>query len=224
MEVFEALATRRSIRAFRPDPVPREAIERILAAASRAPSGSNIQPWRVIVLQGEERDRFCAALRQAHEGGTTPEPEWHYYPRTWREPYLSRRRKLGWGLYGLLGIQRGETERMRAQHGRNFDFFGAPVGMIFTLPRDMEHGAWLDNGMFLMSVMVAARALDLHTCPQAAFAEQSGAVRAALGLPDSELILCGMALGHADADAKVNQLETGRVPVSDFAEFRGAAG
>jgi nitroreductase len=220
MDVFEALATRRSIRAFRPDPVPRAVVERILDAAAQAPSGSNIQPWRVIVLSGAARERLCSALLEAHARGERPEPDWHYYPRTWREPWLSRRRRLGWALYGLLGIQRGDTARMAAQHARNFTFFDAPVGLIFTLSHDLERGSWLDAGMFLQSVMLAARGLGLHTCPQAAFNEHHDVVRRVLGIPASETILCGMALGHADETAPVNDLRAERVRASTFAEFR----
>jgi nitroreductase len=221
MHVLEALATRRSVRAFRPDPVPREAVERILRAAAQAPSGSNIQPWRVIVLTGAARDRLSAALLAAHARGERPEPEWHYYPREWRDPWLARRRRLGWSLYGLLGIARGEAARMAAQHARNFAFFDAPVGLIFTLPRLMERGSWLDAGMFLQSVMLAARGLGLDTCPQAAFLEHHDVVRRELAIPEAEVLLCGMALGFADGDAPVNRLRAERLALEEFAEFRG---
>lgn len=221
MHVLEALATRRSVRAFRPDPVPREAVERILRAAAQAPSGSNIQPWRVIVLTGAARDRLCAALLAAHSRGERPEPEWHYYPRDWRDPWLARRRRLGWALYGLLGIARGETARMAAQHARNFAFFDAPVGLVFTLPRAMERGSWLDAGLFLQSVMLAARGLGLDTCPQAAFLEHHDVVRRELAIPKAEVLLCGMALGFADGDAPVNRLRAERLALEEFAEFRG---
>jgi nitroreductase len=219
MDVLEAMATRRSIRGFRPDPVPRETIEAILAAASRAPSGSNIQPWHVRVTAGAEKVRLSAALRAAHDAREKATREYHYYPRAWREPYLARRRATGWGLYGLLGIGRGDTAAMHAQHGRNYDFFGAPVGLFFTMDRDMELGSWLDCGMFVQGVMLAARGFGLHTCPQAAFCDFHHIVRRELSLPDDRILVCGISLGFADPDAPANRLVTAREKLEDFVTF-----
>ncbi|WP_372622466.1 nitroreductase [Falsiroseomonas sp.] len=219
MHVLEAMASRRSIRGFRPDPVPRETLEKILAAASRAPSGSNIQPWHVRVTMGAEKARLSAALRAAHAAGEKGAREYHYYPRAWREPYLARRRATGWGLYALLGIGRGDTARMSAQHGRNYEFFGAPVGLFFTMDRDMEIGSWLDCGMFLQNVMLAARGHGLDTCPQAAFCDYHHIVRRELSLPEDRILVCGMSLGHADPDEPANRLVTAREPLEDFVTF-----
>jgi nitroreductase len=221
--VEEAILSRRSLRAFRPDRVPRETVERILALASRAPSGSNIQPWHAYVVGGAERDRLARLmhdeyLRHGEEGWKR---EYDYYPPTWREPYLARRRKIGWDLYRLLGIGKGDRERTRAQHARNFLFFDAPVGMVFTLERDLPVGAWLDTGMFLQNVMLAARAFGLDTCPQAAIGNAHAIVRRELEIPDGEIVICGMALGYARADAVENGLVTEREPVTRFARFFG---
>ena len=223
LSAVEAIRTRRSVRAFTPEPVPRETVEFILSLASRAPSGSNIQPWKVYVIAGAPRHALSAELQAAHfdpadtEGGE----EYRYYPTQWFEPYLARRRKVGWDLYGTLGIAKGDKEAMSRQHARNYDFFGAPVGLFFTLDRRMELGSWLDLGMFMENVMVAARGLGLDTCPQAAFNKYHRIVARHLGIPDTEILASGMALGHADPDAPENRLETERAPVSEFTRFTG---
>jgi nitroreductase len=215
----EAIASRRSIRAFLPTPVPREVVERILDAAARAPSGTNMQPWRGHALAGAPLRALCDAL--VAEAGAKVEAEYRYYPEAFFEPYLSRRRKVGWDLYGLLGIAKGDTARMKAQHARNFTFFGAPVGIIFTIDRRLEIGSWLDTGMFLGNVMALARAQGLDTCPQAAFAPHHATIRAMLGVPPNEVVVCGMALGHADPAAPENALVTERAPARDFCAFLG---
>jgi nitroreductase len=219
--VVAAITSRRSIRAFLPIPVPRATVERILDIAARAPSGTNMQPWRGYALSGEPLKRLSAALVAEALAGEPVEAEYRYYPDPFFEPYLSRRRKVGWDLYGLLGIARGETERMRRQHARNFEFFGAPVGLIFTIDRRLEIGSWLDYGIFLGHVMIAARAFGLDTCPQAAFARHHRTIRAHLSIPDEEVVVCGMALGHADPAAPENRLVTERVPARDFCTFLG---
>lgn len=219
MDVFEALATRRSVRGFRPDPVPRATLEHILAIAARAPSGSNIQPWRVRVTVAEEKARLSAALRAAHDAGAKVERDYHYYPRIWREPYLGRRRKLGWDLYTLCGITKGDHAAGHEQRARNFDFFGAPVGLMFSIDRDMELGSWLDFGMFLQSVMLAARGHGLHSCAQAAFCDHHDVVRAHLGIPDDQAVVCGMSLGYIDEAEPANRLETVREPLENYVTF-----
>jgi nitroreductase len=219
MDVFEAMATRRSVRGFLPDPVPRATLEAILAIAARAPSGSNIQPWKVRVTQGEEKRRLSAALREAHDAGAKVPRDYHYYPRNWREPYLARRRRIGWDMYALAGVAKGDHAAGHAQRARNFDFFGAPVGLVFTLDRDLEQGSWLDTGMFLQSIMLAARGHGLDTCAQAAFCDHHDVVRAHLGIPDSEALVCGMSLGYADPEEPVNRLVTERAPLTDWVTF-----
>lgn len=221
--VAAAITSRRSIRAFLDTPVPREAVERILDIAARAPSGTNMQPWRAYALAGEPLKRLSAALVAEAMAGTKGEAEYRYYPDAFFEPYLSRRRKVGWDLYGLLGIAKGEAEKMKRQHARNFDFFGAPVGIVFTIDRRLEIGSWLDYGIFLGNVMTAARCMGLDTCPQAAFAPHHRTIRAHLAIPDNEVVVCGMALGHADPAAPENGLVTDRVPARDFCDFHGFA-
>lgn len=221
--VEEALLSRRSVRAFTPEPVPRALVEEVLALASRAPSGTNIQPWKVRVLAGAVRDRVSAAMVEAYanQGDAGFEAPYNYYPVKWRDPYLARRRKVGWDLYGLLGLTRDNKAGMAKQHARNFQFFGAPVGLIFTLDTDLELGSWIDYGMFLENLMLAARAKGLDTCPQAAISNAHKVVRAELAIPDSEQIVCGMSLGYADPQAIENTLVTVREPVAGFTQFLG---
>jgi nitroreductase len=220
--VDAAITSRRSIRAYLPTPVPRPVIEDILAVASRAPSGTNTQPWKVHVLTGAAKQALSAAVRAAFDDPAqraAHTEEYAYYPTQWASPYVDRRRKVGWDLYTLLGIGRADKARMHKQHGRNYDFFGAPVGLIFTIDRVMQQGSWLDYGMFLQSVMVAARGRGLDTCPQAAFTQFHRIIAAQLGLADTEMVVCGMSLGHADPAAVENTLVTEREPVSGFARF-----
>ena len=218
-EVEAAIGSRRSIRGFTAQPVSRETVERILAVSSRAPSMTNTQPWRVHVLTGAARDRLSAEILAAHEAGEERTIEYDYYPKTWKSPYIDRRRQIGWALYGLLGIGKGDREKTAKQAGRNYGFFGAPVGMIFTIDRELGLGSWLDIGMFMENIMVAARGCGLDTCAQAAFANYHAIIRRHLPIPDNELVVCGLALGHADPDEPANQLVSPRETVADFAAF-----
>ncbi|GLI25142.1 nitroreductase [Xanthobacter flavus] len=215
----EAIRSRRSIRAFLPTPVGDETVGAILELAARAPSGTNIQPWQVLVLRGEPLAALTRELHALSLAGDPGTEEFAYYPRQWREPYLSRRRKVGWDLYGTLGIAKGDTERMRHQLARNFLFFDAPVGLIFTMDRDMERGSWLDYGMFLQNIMIAARAFGLHTCPQAAFNAYGAVIAQRLAIPDTQMIVCSMALGFADPEAPENTFTTVREPLERFVRF-----
>jgi nitroreductase len=219
----EAIASRRSVRAFLPTPMDRATVESLLALAARSPSGTNVQPWKVRVVAGEVRDRLCRAILAAldRDGQEAHRREWNYYPVNWREPYLARRRKIGWDLYGLLGIKKGDFEGTERQRRRNFEFFGAPVGLIFTLDEDLEIGSWLDLGIFIGAFAIAARGRGFDTCPQAAFADFHAIIRSELGIPQNEIVICGMALGHADPDAVENRLVTERAPPSEFATFEG---
>ena len=218
----QAITSRRSIRRFLPTPVPRDVVAEILDVAARAPSGTNMQPWRGYVVVDGPRDALCAAVQTAFDTGESGhQQEVQYYPDTFFEPYLSRRRKVGWDLYGTLGIARGEDAKMHAQHRRNFQFFDAPVGMIFTIHRDLATGSWLDYGMFLENIMIAARARGLDTCAQAAWTRYHGVIRTVLGLRDEEIVVCGMALGLADPDAPENRLVTERTPSGDYMSWHG---
>jgi len=220
--VDHAITSRRSVRAFLPRPVSRETVEAILQVASRAPSGTNLQPWQVHVLTGRAKERLSARLLAIHDDPLELErhqAEYDYYPREWVEPYLERRRKVGWDLYGLLGIGKADRLAMHHQHARNYRFFDAPVGLIFTIDRRMGQGSWLDYGMFLQNLMVTARARGLHTCPQAAFTRFHRVIAEELALLPGQMLVCGMALGYADPLAVENTLETERAPVSAFARF-----
>ncbi|MFM9438360.1 nitroreductase [Janthinobacterium sp. CG_23.3] len=220
--VDAAITTRRSIRAFLPTPVAREEIERILEVAARAPSGTNTQPWKVYVLTGQARQRLAGRILAVHNDPAQARQhteEYAYYPREWTSPFIDRRRKVGWDLYALLGLTRDDKAGMAAQHGRNYQFFDAPVGFIFTIDRVMEQGSWLDYGMFLQSIMVAARGRGLDTCPQAAFTQYHKIIAEELHLPAGEMVVCGMALGFADRGKVENTLVTEREPVAGFVKF-----
>jgi nitroreductase len=221
--VDAAITSRRSIRAFLPTPIPESTIRAILDVAARAPSGTNLQPWKVHVLTGAARERLSERVMAAYddpEQRALHAEEYDYYPREWVSPYIDRRRKIGWDLYGLLGIGKTDKGRMHAQHGRNYAFFDAPVGLIFTIDRVLARGSWLDYGMFLQNIMIAARGRGLDTCPQAAFTQFHRVIAEALGLDDAkEMVVCGMALGHADPDAIANRLTTVRATVDEFTRF-----
>lgn len=217
-----AIRSRRSIRAFLPTPVPREEIDSILQVASTAASGMNAQPWRVHVVTGEAKRRLSGAIAvvddDPDQASQLKEP-YAYYPTEWVSPFVDRRRKVGWDLYGLLGIGKGDKARMHAQHGRNYAFFGAPVGLFFSMNRIMQTGSYMDYGMFLQNVMVAARARGLDTCAQVAFTKFHTLITAQLGIPDDEILLCGMSLGYADPSQIENTLVTEREPTSAFTTY-----
>lgn len=220
--VDAAITSRHSMRAFLPTEVPRDVIEEILRVAARAPSGTNTQPWQVHVLTGAAKQRFSARIQAAFDDPAelaTHQEEYAYYPREWAAPYIDRRRKVGWDLYGLLGIGKTDKARMHDQHGRNYQFFDAPVGLVFSIDRIMQQGSWLDYGMFLQNIMIAARARGLHTCPQAAFTQFHRLISDELRLRPEQMLVCGMALGYADPAAVENSLVTERAPVAEFTRF-----
>jgi nitroreductase len=220
--VDSAITSRHSVRAFLPTEVAREVIEEILAIASRAPSGTNTQPWRVYVLTGRAKEALSGKILAAYDDPAQRAlhtEEYAYYPTEWRSPYIDRRRKVGWDLYGLLGIAKTDKARMHTQHGRNYSFFDAPVGLMFTIDRSMQQGSWLDYGMFLQSIMITARARGLDTCPQAAFLQFHRIITEHVGASAAEQLVCGMSLGFADPDAVENRLVTERAPVSEYTRF-----
>jgi len=220
VSIFSAVETRRSLRAFLPDKVDEKIIREILDAAGRAPSGTNMQPWQTRVFTGDPLQALCDVVVKAFdEKPIGNQSEVQYYPDEWFEPYVGRRRKVGWDLYGLLGIEKGDKAKMHAQHRRNFQFFDAPVGMLFTIDRRLATGSWLDYGMYLQNIMLLARAYDLHTCPQAAWADFHAPIRAHLNLPENEIVVCGLALGFAETNATVNQLTTDRVDIDENTIF-----
>jgi nitroreductase len=225
MEIVDrTITSRRSIRRFLPTPIDAQTVRDILAVAGSAPSGTNMQPWRVYALGGERTNALSKTIVAAHDAALldpriTPTAEYEYYPKVFPEPFLSRRRKVGWDLYGSLGIGKRDLTRMHEQHARNYNFFDAPVGMICTIERSLEIGSWLDYGMFLQNICIAARARGLDTCPQAAFAKYHKIIREQLSISESEVVVCGMALGYADKTAPENLFPVERVPVDEFAAF-----
>ena len=226
LAVDAAITSRMSTRGFLPKPVPRETLEHLLALASRAPSGTNTQPWKVYVMQGASRDALVDKVCAAHDA-LRADPSlageyreaYDYYPEQWVTPYIDRRRENGWGLYGLLGITKGDKDKMHAQHQRNFRFFDAPVGLMFTVDKVMGRGSLVDYGMFLQSLMVAARGHELHTCPQAAWNGFAKIILPHIGAGEGEMLVCGMALGYADPEDKVNGFHTPREPVASFTHW-----
>jgi nitroreductase len=224
--VDHAITSRMSARAFTQQAVSRELITEILQVASRAPSGTNTQPWKVYVLQGGTRDALVDKVCAAHEAiRANPEvakqyqEQYDYYPEKWVSPFIDRRRENGWSLYGLLGIGKGDKDRMHEQQQRNFKFFDAPVGLMFTIDPIMGRGSLLDYGMFIQNIMLAARARGLHTCPQAAWNGFHSIILPHIGAGECEMMVCGMSLGYADESDKVNTLVTPRVPVDEFTHW-----
>lgn len=212
--VHGALARRSSVRAYLDRPVELERVRRVLTSAATAPSGNNIQPWLVEVVTGAAKRRLVDAIRAA-----TPEPDYPYYPEIWPEPYLSRRREVGWAVYDLVGVKKGDLEGSRAHHDRNIDFFGAPVGLILSVDRRLGHGAYIDAGLFLEALAVAAVAEGLGTCIQAVFAPYHATIRTVLNLNSGKKILCGVALGYPDPRAPLNRLRPPRLASDVFATF-----
>jgi len=226
--IQQALDSRMSARAFTQQAVSKETIADILHMASRAPSGTNTQPWKVYVLQGESRNSLVAKVCAAHdeirahpEKAADYREAYDYYPEKWVSPYIDRRRENGWSLYGLLGIGKADKDKMHAQHQRNYKFFDAPVGLMFTLDKVMGRGSLVDYGMFLQSVMLAARAHGLHTCPQAAWNGFATIILPHIGAGPDEMLVCGMALGYADGQDIVNTFRTPRETVASFTHWLG---
>ncbi|MHB1200722.1 MAG: nitroreductase [Polaromonas sp.] len=224
--VDQAIESRQSMRQFLPTPVSRATISHLLEVASRAPSGTNTQPWKVYVLQGTSKGSLMDKVCQAHDAlranpalAAEYKEEYDYYPEKWVSPYIDRRRENGWGLYGLLGIVKGDKDRMHAQHQRNYRFFDAPVGFIFTVDRIMGQGSLLDYGMFLQNIMVAARGRGLHTCPQQSWNAFHRIVLPHIGADPNEMLVCGMSLGYADESAPVNTFRTPRVSAQEFTRW-----
>ncbi|MDD5334144.1 MAG: nitroreductase [Rhodoferax sp.] len=224
--VDAAITSRMAVRAFSSAPVARQTVADLLQVASRAPSGTNTQPWKVYVLTGASRAALVQKVCAAHDAiradpalAADYHEEYDYYPEKWFSPYIDRRRENGWGLYGLLGIGKADRDKMHLQMQRNFRFFDAPVGLMFTVDRGMGRGSLLDYGTFLQNIMVAARGRGLHTCPQQAWNLFNQIVLPHVGAAANEMLVCGMSLGYADQTALVNTFHTPRVPVEQFTQW-----
>lgn len=219
MKVSEALQARKSTRAFLDKPVSRETIEQILDAARWAPSGTNTQPWQVAVLMGAKKRELQDKIESAYRSGVKGGMDYSYYPNEWKDPFLARRRVCGLQLYSALKIGKEDKERRAEQWVANYRSFDAPVMLLFFIDRIMDTGSYLDYGMFLQSVMLAAVEHGLATCPQAALGEYPDLVRDYLGYDQNQIVVCGMALGYEDPSADINSYRTEREAVSNFTEF-----
>ena len=219
----EAITSRMSVRAFTKDAVSKEVILKLLNISARAPSVTNTQPWKAYVVEGKALEELCSKVCAAYDAiAANPElakeyqPAYDYYPAKWFSPYIDRRRENGWGLYGLLGITKGDKDKMHAQHRKNFEAFGAPVSIFFTIDKELGKGSMLDYGMFLQNIMVAARGEGLDTCPQAAWNDYAKIILPMIGAKENEMLVCGMALGYANKNDIVNGFHTPRVSAEDF--------
>lgn len=222
MDVTEAILSRRSMRGYTDEPVSREILERILTTAGRAPSGGNIQPWRVYVLTGAAKEALLKAVQDKIASGISGDPtEYNVYPPEITDPYRTRRRKTGRDLYETIKIPYDDRAGKLAQFARNYQFFGAPVGMIFTIDRQMEQPGFSDLGMFIQSIMLLAREEGLHSCAQESWSTWNRTVMDVLEIPNNEMVFCGLALGHLDEDAAINSLVTDREPLDVYASFHG---
>ena len=225
-EIDQIIRSRRSIRAFTSQAVDNELLKNILETASYAPSGTNTQPWKVYVVTGEMKDKICNAVIEVVEN-TRKNPElaeqyqetFRYYPTEWVSPFIDRRRQNGWALYGLLGIEKGDKDKMHAQHLRNYRFFDAPVGLFFTLNKVLGDGAKLDTAMFMQNIMLSAKSHGLDTCAQAAWNKYHRIVLPLLGA-DDEILISAMALGYADKDNVVNTLTPPRAGIDEFTVWK----
>lgn len=222
----EAITSRMSVRAFTKEAISKETILKLLNISARAPSGTNTQPWKAYVVEGKALEALCEKVCAAYDAiAANPEiakeylPAYDYYPAKWFSPYIDRRRENGWGLYGLLGITKGDKDKMHAQHRKNFEAFGAPVCLFFTIDKELGKGSMLDYGMFLQNLMVAARGEGLDTCPQAAWNDYAKIILPSIGAKENEMLVCGMALGYADKNDKVNTFHTPRVSAEDFTSW-----
>lgn len=219
MDILDAMRGRHSVRAYLDKPVARETIVSILEAARWAPSGVNAQPWHVAVVQGGIKNKITEALLAARKSKQPENSDYTYYPKEWVEPYKSRRKTSGLALYAALGIAKDDIgARLRAWNN-NYSFFGAPVGLLYFVDRQLSQGSWIDTGMFVQNVMLAARAHGLETCPQASLAEYPDIVRGLLNIPTTKALVCGMALGYADAGHPVNCYRTEREEVNSFTQW-----
>ena len=219
MNVNEALKSRKSVRAFLDREVSTGQVTAILESARWAASGTNAQPWEVVVLSGESKAALCREIGELFDAGIRGKMEYNYYPVDWKEPFKARRVACGMALYSALGIQRDDLERRKSQWAANYRAFDAPVVLLFFMDRGLETGSYLDVGMFIQSIMLAALDQGLATCPQASLGEYPETVKRHAGYDDRHVLVCGMALGYEDCSDPVNHYRTTREEVSAFTRF-----
>ena len=219
METFKAIKSRKSVRAFTSQKIDRATIEKILNAGKCAPSGVNMQPWKVSVLTGQSKESLSDKMEQAFRDGVKQKMDYAYYPKVFEGVYKERRKEMGLLMYSKLGITREDKQRQVDQWALNYRAFNAPVMLIFSIDSSLEQGSYLDYGMFIQTIMIAATDLGLATCPQAALGEYPDIIRKELGLGNNEEIVCGLSLGYEDKAHDVNSFDTSRVELSDFVNF-----
>ncbi len=221
MQLTEAIRSRKTVRQFTDQSVSADIVIDILETAKWAPSGGNLQPWNVHVLTGEPLKAFTEDIQQKLSANGEEDPEYQVYPPDLKDPYKTRRRVVGQALYELIGVPRDDTPGKLKQLAKNFEFFGAPVGMFFVMDRQMEIGQYVDLGMFMQNIMLLARDKGLHTCPQEAWARWPKSTAEFLNISDEEMVFCGMALGYMDESATINKLKSERASLDDFATLIG---
>jgi nitroreductase len=219
MNIIDAIKQRHSTRAFIDKPVAPETIEMLLDAARFAPSGVNTQPWQVAVLSGESKLRLQQQIEQAFRDGVKADPDYTYYPREWREPFKARRRACGLQLYESMDVSMDDRGKRTDLWAANYRAFDAPVMLLFFMDGAMQTGSFMDYGMFMQNLMLAAMEYGLATCPQASLAEYASIVKQALDYPADSILLGGMALGYENTDARINSYRTPRQAVADFTRY-----
>ncbi|MDQ0142071.1 nitroreductase [Cupriavidus necator] len=217
--VATVISSRRSVRAFKPEPLRRELVEEILGESATAPSGANIQPWRVYVVSGAVKDELANDLVAAYRAGTAPPPA--HFPEPLPDVFRTRLTDFGARYYASLGIDRHDTAARMHQTEKNFSFFGAPVGLIISIDRRLKPHSWIDIGLFAQNLMIAAKARGIDTCPQVSFAPFHELIAAHLQMPPDEVTAFGISMGYGDPRAKVNQTRMPRERVQDFARLFG---
>jgi len=222
MDVIKAIKTRRSIRSFKKKKVLLSEIKKILELASLSPSGSNTQPWNVHVLYGNSLKKFTEEMvNEFIKNGKNLKLERLNYMEKYRSPYLERRRKVGWDLYSLLDIKKGDYKKTLEFHSQNYRFFNAPIGLIFSIEKDLGWMSWLDYGMFMQNISLVCRSFGLHSCPQAAWGLVYKKANKLLKLDKNYTVHCGMAIGYSNDKHKINKLKTERENINNFCKFLG---
>lgn len=222
MKVSEAVRNRRSVRGFLDTPVDRAVIEQVLETASRAPSGGNLQPWRIVALAGSPLQELKKLMAERIEsGGGSDESLYPIYPSHVSSPYRDYRFRNGEQLYGAVGIPREDKAARLKWFARNYEFFGAPVGLFCYVDKQMGSAQWSDLGMYLQSVMLLLQEQGLASCPQESWSRYHRTVAKTVGPPDEWMLFCGMAVGYEDPDEPANALRTERAPLAEFVTFLG---
>ncbi|WP_298307801.1 nitroreductase [uncultured Erythrobacter sp.] len=220
--ISESVLNRRSTRSFTDQPVEKATLVELLQTASRSPSGSNLQPWFVYALTGNKLQEFLGRVRKSLAANQRGEgSEYELYPSNLGETYKARRFKCGEDMYATIGVERENKMARMMQFARNFDLFGAPVGLFFCIDRDFDRPQWAHLGMFIQTIMLLAHEKGLATCAQEAWSAMYKTTSSYLELPENQILYCGMALGYPDPDAPINSLVTDREPIENFASLRG---